>query len=372
MATPEIKTFTTILADLVAEGKARMTRITNWATGAVVHSILAVAAKGLEQLYIALARAIDLAFVDTATGIYLDLIGALIGVTRQAAVAAQGTVTLSRSTGASELVIAAGKIVGTEADANGVARRFKTDDVATMGVGVLSIEVAVTAEDDGVAWNVGSGTITRVYSTVPGVSVTNGEDWLTHEGDDEETDDDLRERIRVRWAAFSYGGTREAYESHAREVAGVDTVTVDALAPRGEGTVDVILTSTAPDGLPTSEVVDAVQLLVDERKPVDADVLVKAPTPVTVDIHVRLVQSIAGGDADTIEAAAEAAIEAMFLPNTGAYRFGVGQDVTHARIFATLIAIPYVDNVQVVEPATDTGIAPDELARLGTVTIEVV
>jgi uncharacterized phage protein gp47/JayE len=368
MAVPTIKDFTTLLADLVAEGKTRMTAVTNWATGAVVHSILAVCAKGLEALYQALQRAIDLAFADTSEGVYLERIAAQLGVDFQEAVKAQGTVTFSRDDSTGAATVPAGTIVGV---VGGV--RFIVDAEVTAADGEDTIDAEVTAQLAGIAGNAGAGTIAEIVSVLSGWdAVTNGEDWLTREGDDAETEAEWAARVALRWAAFAYGASAETYESHARESTGVALVKVNSLAPRGEGTVDVVVTSTAEDGVPTPELIEAIQDTIDARKPVDADVLVKAPTLVEVDVHVRLVQSLTGGDAATIEAEAEAAIGGLFQYTTAVLNFGIGDDVILAKLFAACIAVAHVDNVVIVEPAADVELGSDQLAALGTLTVEVI
>jgi len=371
MAQPEIKAYATILAELLVEAKSRMTQIKNWVVGGVMHSILAVLAKGLAALYETLSRAIDLAFLETSSGAYLRAIATLIGVEPRAATKARGRVIFYRTTTTSERTIAAGTLAAT---ASG-SPRFKTLAAATFGIGVEEIEVEVEAELAGAAGNVGDGAINRLITSLPGIDgVRNdqAEGWLDREGGDADTEDQIRERCRVRWASFTYGGTAEHYIATAMEIPGVDRVVVLSLAPRGAGTIDIVLTSTAADGVPTAALLAEVQALVDARKPCEADVLVKAFTAWTYNIELYVVRNLAGGNEEDIQAAVEAAIADLYLPSTSSLAFGIGDALVRAKLFAAAIAQEYVANVIIVSPSADVDIPDDGLARLGTLTVGVV
>jgi len=371
MALPKIKTFATILAELLVEAKSRMTQIKNWVVGGVMHSILAVLAKGLAALYENLERAIDLAFLETSTGIYLRAIAVLIGVEPREATKAVGRVIFSRTTPTSEKTISAGTIVATTTG----NPRFVTTADATLVVGETEIEVEVEAELAGAAGNVGDGAITRLITSLPGIDgVRNdqAEGWLDREGGDADTEDQIRERCRLRWTSFTYGGTAEHYIATAMEISGVATVAVLSSAPRGEGTVDIVLTSTSVDGMPTPVMLAEVQTLVDARKPCEADVLVKAFTAWPNDVTLTIVRDLAGGVAADIQAAGEAAIEDLYLPSTNDLAFSIGDDLVRAKIFAVAIAIEYAANVIITEPPADVEIPAAGLVRLGTLTVEVV
>jgi len=375
MARPEIKDFATLLEELLAQAKTRMTRIKNWVVGGVVHSIIAVLAKGLEKLYEALSHAIDLAFLDTTSGIYLVAIARLLGLTPLEATKARGRVVFYRTTTTTEKTVPAGTMTSTSSG----SVRFRTTASVTLLVGEAEKEAEVEAEMAGASGNVADDAIVRLVSAVPGIDgVRNDQDggWLDREGSDAETEDELRVRCQTRWASFAYGGTAELYEFTALSISGVQRVTVRAEAPRGEGSVDVLFTSTAPDGAPTPDLVAEVQALVDARKPCEADVLANGPQMVTNDIAMIIYRDLTGGVANEIEDAVEAAINALFLPTNNPLAFDIGDDLVQARLFAAAIAVPHVANVVLTAPAFDdegkVDIPDDGLARLGSLTVEVV
>jgi len=376
MSEPEIKTFATILAELLVEAKSRMTRITNWVVGGVIHSILAVCAKGLEKLYEALQSAIDLAFLDTATGVWLLKIAVLIGVTRQEALKARYNLIFYRDEASAEDTdIPAGALAGTAQAEDGAVFKYQVLEDAVLPAGETEVEVLIEAYAAGASSNVGQGLINQLYSSIPGIDGVKNDQadaGLVREGADAESEDRLKDRCRNRWASFSYGGTREAYIYHALTAdPSVRRVSVNALAPRGDGTVDVIFTTTSPDGLPTPAVIAIVQIAIDAVKPCEADVLAKGPTPVDIDLHLIAVQSLNGGDAAVIADAVETAAENLFLPSDGEIIYNIGDDGSRGKIFAVCMPVSFVGNLIIVSPASDTPVSADGLARLNSISVEV-
>lgn len=379
---PTFRTFTEILDDLIAEGKTQMPKVKNWLVGSVVRSILAVCAKGIEKLYEALKQGVGMAFLTSpfgdggpkASGEYLKAIAAMLGIIVQVATRAKGRVIFFRENTTGDRDINKGTLVATDVGEDGNKRRFRTTADATILDGEAEIEVEVEAEIAGAEWNVGGGTIVNIESTLIGIDGVRNDQpggWLDKEGDDDESETALAERCIGRWAAITYGGAAESYISFSKEVVGVELVAVNALAPRGEGTVDVIITSTAPDGIPTAQMIDDVQAIVDARKPVESDVLVKGPTSVPVNVVMTIYRESAGGIAATVKAAVEDAVEALFQPQAGEGGFGIGDDATRARLFAAAIAVPYVANVVISSPSVDVGVQPDGLANLNSLSVTV-
>jgi len=375
MAEPENKDFETILAELLADAKIRMNKIKNWIVGGVIHSILAILSKGLEQLYITLFEGIGLAFLETSTGTWLRAIAALIGITPLVATKTRGTVIIGRIDTSSEKTVDIGKIVGTETSAAGVSYRYRVIETATAGIGTAEIEVKIEALNPGADYNIGSGLITKMYSTIQGFDYVKNDQpdngWLTREGADDEYDDRLKARCRVRWAAFAYGGTADLYISTIMQLIEVQTVKVDSLIPRGLGTVDVIFTTTSKNGIPTQECLDAAQILIDASKPCESDILAKAPIPSPQNIYVILYQALTGGDKLTIQMEAVSAIQSLFLPTNSEMRFGIGDDLIRAKIAAKCIQVANVANVNIVIPSADIGIPSGGLATFGNLTVEV-
>lgn len=142
---------------------------------------------------------------------------------RPQASSAGGTVTFARpATTAGNVLIAAGAVVQTSANAAGQRTRFLTTaDVTLTGT---SINAQVVAETAGAAGNVAAGKIANIETTLtdPSVTVTNAA--VMSGGEDEENDAQYRETIRNKLQSLK-GATLAALEATAKTVAGVVTAT---------------------------------------------------------------------------------------------------------------------------------------------------
>jgi uncharacterized phage protein gp47/JayE len=349
-------------------------RITNLRPGGVFYTLLEMANQGLADLYNLLKTVVPQLYVDTATGDWLDLRAAEYEVYRKLAQKTQGNVIFGRNASGGNVVIPAGTIVATAVDRYGERLQFVVTTQTVLEEGSLEVTVPVEAEFAGAKYNAGSGQISELVTYIAGIDyVTNTADWITREGTDDETDDALRARVKAKWSQLSAGGTRDAYIAWAQEVPGVVVVRVDDQLPRGQGTVDVIITGSA--GLPTQDLVDQVQAHIDERKPLCADVLVMGPTPVYVDFDVTLHVHPDHGDLAEIQAEAEDIIDRMFrydeTDTSGITKVSPEFGVIRAQVIANLMTIEHVLNVTLSAPATDVPVNARELAVKGAVTVRV-
>lgn len=127
----------------------------------------------------------------------------------------------------------------------------------------------------GARYNVPQGQITRSLTYLDGVdTITNGEGWISREGSDTETDESLRLRGLRSWSELARVAIHDTYVNVCEEVNGVLYVTVDDQHPRGQGTIDVIVTSEA--GSATEALLEAVREACETIKAPDDDVLVKS------------------------------------------------------------------------------------------------
>lgn len=291
----------------------------------------------------------------TATGAWLDQHARSLGLSRIPARRAEHDVLFSvRGAG----TVPAGSIVQTELDFAGNARRFvvvqDTDLPVTGGL------VRVVAEEPGTAYNVGAGRIQGLVTVLPFVTgIRNDPDTLVVAGVDAETDDLLRERLRLRWPALSRGSTYHAYVSWAREVPGIVKVKVLDEHPRGQGTVDVVV---APQsGMPTSQQISEVDALVQVRRPITANALVRAPTAHEVNVNLRLFVT-PQADRDTAHWAAR--VQAVFDALT------IGETFHPSRLADALHNHVDVLGVELSSPIAHVTPAPDALVVPGRVTVE--
>jgi len=365
------KTWQDLLEDsrdyLVAQGSS----LTNFNEGGVLRTTFTVTSKLIGELHMLLLDVIKQGYVETATGFWLDLRAADQSLLRHEATAAEGEVTFSREDAAGALIVPAGTLVATKLDSAGERRTYTTMTDYTMPDGEAEADVAVRAMGTGIAFNAAAGVIEEILTPVVGLdAVTNGPDWLTSEGTDEETDDALRERCLLRWAELSRGATADAYRSWARAVSGVAGVSVDDQHPHGPGTVDVVITGSA--GIPSETLLQEVQAYIDARRPQCADVDVIAPEAVEQDLDVT-VRVRPGTDLSTTEADAEAILAAYSVADEDLdiTPLGPGDDFVQAQVSAKLIALQDAVDVLWTSPPGNVAVASGQLFVPASVSVTV-
>nr|WP_238362809.1 baseplate J/gp47 family protein [Actinopolymorpha pittospori] len=200
-------------------------------------------------------------FLDTANGVALDSVVALLGIVRNPAQKATGTVLFTRKPGPRVIVP-----VGTAVE-DPAGRRFLTTTAALLDEGATEGEAAVEAVEPGVAGNVGANAVTVMPTPPGGVdSVTNPAPIIG--GQEPEPDDALRERARN---ALERAGnaTMGAMEFAVRDVDGVEDVavidhSVDLDVPLGQ--VRVRYSVAAGSEERQAEIDDAVAAVVDRTR----------------------------------------------------------------------------------------------------------
>lgn len=173
----------------------------------------------------------------------------------------------------------------TEPDASGNELKFYAVEDTVIDAGAQTGKVLVEAEEPGTYYNVAPGKITISMIHIDGMDyVTNEKEWLIREGADVEDYEDLRSRCTSSWAELATRTIEEKLRNAARSVPGVLDARVDAQHPRGQGTVDIIITSSAGEASPelTAKVEEAVEPLKGQY----ADYLVRSSEVVVQDINV--------------------------------------------------------------------------------------
>lgn len=358
---------------LTDEAKSRMenlkSKITNWNNGGVFKTLTYVALKGVEELYKLLIKVLPQGYVQYASGVWLELKVAEIGLERKPATKTKGSVVFVKDDPSANLKIEAGSIVKTKVSSQGEELRyFTTDDVVSVA-GENQFQVEVKAEFAGAKYNVGSGYITTLVTHIPGVNeIYNAADWIIKEGTEEETDDSLRNRYFLKWAELSTGSTKDAYESWARATPGVVDVEIDDMHPRGQGTVDVIIHPAS------QELITQVTDYINARKPLIDNVLVRAPEFKQVDFDIVLTLDEFYGDEVDIINEAETIINAFFTENyelgerLGLETLNLGDDLYTGQITHYLMTIDKVVDVEIILPE-DKQTTAYELLTLGNVNL---
>lgn len=189
--------------------------------------------------------------VDFSSAPVLDYLGALVGVTRLAAAPAECTIRFTLVAGrANPVTIPAGTRVSS---VDGLAI-FRTKEAANVAVGVNTVDVEADCDTPGVF---GNGYAIGQISTIldPQAFITTASNLAaTAGGADEETDDHLRDRIKLAPASFSNAGSAGAYKFWAKSANAniIDvaihqptpgTVSIYPLMASGEVTPDEVLTA---------------------------------------------------------------------------------------------------------------------------------
>jgi hypothetical protein len=141
------------------------------------------------------------------------------GIIRQDAVGSTVTVRFTRSNTTATVTIPAGTRVATQKDALGNEIIFVTDDDTNVNAGVATADIPCSCTLGGISGNVAISTVNRVLDTLtPPFTCTNL--GAAVGGADQESDDDLRDRVRG-YASTLRRGTIAALEFGAKEIAGV-------------------------------------------------------------------------------------------------------------------------------------------------------
>lgn len=207
--------------------------------GGFAHDFTRPAALEKAELMIAINEAIQIVFPAWSYAGYLDNIAAGIGLSRKKATAAAGDLSL---TGAPGTYIPKGFAFATPKTAISSNIEFEAMEAVTIGADgtvTVPIQCVITGRDGNVLEN----SITLMSSPIGGIATIKNEKAMTG-GAEDETDDDLRERIqeRERNNEASFIGNDSDYRRWAKEVDGVGDVTVvPEWMGKGTGTVKLII-----------------------------------------------------------------------------------------------------------------------------------
>lgn len=218
---------------------------TSWQSGSPQRTMIEIDAECYAAASFGVADIASGGYNDLAEGTWLHLLAdSHYDNQVHDAVATEGTVVMANTSGI-DYTIAAYDNVIFRSSHNGATFRNITGGTLLDG-GTLA--VTVRADVPGAAGNVPVGTVQELTSPLPGVTANNpaisGSDtWITLDGADVESDVQLRQRNRSKWATLGIGAGM-SYEYHARAATpSVKRVKLDDTNPRGTGTLDLYLAS---------------------------------------------------------------------------------------------------------------------------------
>jgi uncharacterized phage protein gp47/JayE len=348
--------------------KADNFKIKNFRVGRIFKTLYMILLKTVVDLYVMLVDDIlPNMYLSDATTFWLDLKAKEYGKERKQATKTEGMIAVSRieSDGAPKKIPE--DTIFKTIDANNNELRFLATETVIMEKDDLKVYVPVIAEFPGAIYNVAQGMVTSSLQHLPGIDVIENEaDWLIKEGSDTEDDESLRNRCLNAWSELSSQLTSSAYWSIASEVEGVIVVRIDDEHPRGQGTIDIIIISSA--GLPTQALLDEVETNIDEVKGPYDDVLVMGPDPVYQDIDVTLYIDEIYGDETEAYNLGMAKIDNLFNVDED----NSGYKLYRANIIDSLMSVNNAINVIVNLPDSDIVLDSKKLIMPGTITLNII
>ncbi|MEY8236849.1 baseplate J/gp47 family protein [Lachnospiraceae bacterium 66-29] len=339
--------------------------ITNFKKGGIFYHLCRM----LVTIYIELkelARVIvNSCFIRHAEGDWLKIKAADYSKQQKEAKAAKGYVTIYRNEYNNALQVTKGHCFKTEPDAGGKELKFYCCENTVIDAGEPVGRVLVEAEAPGTFYNIAPGRISISMIHLDGMDyVTNEEDWLFEEGAEEEDLEDLRDRCMSSWAELATRTIEEKLRNAAKSVPGVLDARIDAQHPRGQGTVDVIVTGAAGEASP--ELIRKVGDAIEPLKGNYEDYLVKSSEVVrqAFELVVYLAEDAA---TEGVDAQAEKLIEEMMALTRGEmntlYRDSIIQ--------ALSTKIDNYRKTDILQPSEDMVLEQDKVIMAGDITVAV-
>ena len=340
--------------------------ITNFHSGGIFYTMLMIVLRVKIEFIQLLRTVLNNMFVSHATGVWLDLKMADYSKKRKKAQKTQGLVTVSRLDADGEAVkIPKGTVFKTVQDINGEELRFFALEAAVLQKGAQTVEVPVEAELEGTRYNVPQEQITRTLTYLGEVSVSNTKDWITREGSDTEDDESARTRTLRSWSELAQRAIEDTFINTAESVPGVLFAQADCLHPRGQGTVDVIVTGTA--GEATEGLLNDVRNAVAQIAGPYDNILVKSSVTVPQDIAVTVTVSNAP-DNSQIENRVRTILTGLLAVRKGRRL----HELTCSDInLAIRSGCDTVTNAVVTVPAADVRLSRDKVIIPGTISVTV-
>jgi len=290
----------------------------------------------------------------------LDYLGELVGVVRLPSQAARTTLLLTLVEGHGDIVIPSGLRVSST-DGRAIFELIQDYTVLT---GTNTVIATAIAQSDGKTYNnYEIGTITVIMDPQPYLATVSNT-TVSEGGTDNETDDAMRERIKLAPSSFSVAGPSGAYEYWTRTASPlIIDVQIENPIP---GTVEVFPLIEGGTVTPP-EILDAVSAVLSAEKirPLNDTVLVTSPTPINTAITVGLI---------LYEGAVQSDILPIVQSNLENFKNGkrklLGQDIVIDQI-KSLCMIDGVYKANVSSPATDLILASTEFANITAITVTV-
>lgn len=218
----------------------------------------------------------DRVFVKTATGEWLDKVGADYGLPRRQSAAAYVYLEIEGTNGAT-----ANQTV--KAVYNNLV--FTCQEYKRIGESG-SVSVKAKCETEGVIGNVPANTITEFLTTYQGLTSVNNPE-AAYDGFDVEDDETYRQRILDYLAEDATNANATQYKVWAESVIGVQKAVIKSAEDMGAGNVGVYIS--AIDSEVSQELINSVKSYIESVQPINATVIVNALNYVDMDVSATIV-----------------------------------------------------------------------------------
>lgn len=361
---PELETLKEqTIGELKEEGFA----ITNFHSGGVFYTLLLIVLRVKVEFTELLRDVLNNMFLTHASGVWVDLKAADYGKKRKKAQKTQGLVTLSRTNDQGEAVkIPKGHVFKTEKDVNGEELRF------------FVLEAAVLQKGPG-RWTSWSKRRRRAPGTMcqrrrsPGVSPSSTASMksrIARTGSPGRAATPRTTRASAPGASvpgrsWRRGRLRTPSSTPLRPSPGVLFAQADCDHPRGQGTVDVIVTGTA--GEATEGLLKEVREAVDKIAGPYDNVIVKSSVTAPQDIEVTVTTADVAAE-EEVKNRVNAILTDLLAVRKGR-RFN---ELRRSDInFAIRSNYSAATNTEITKPAEDVVLDKDKVITLGTVKVTV-
>jgi len=255
-------------------------QLTDYNPGSVLTTILDAIAAELENVYNENYEVYEANYVTTAEGSDLDNKASDFGITRNEATYSTGYITFGRTTvSSSSFTIPIGTVVSTAATSTTASIDFETTAASVLTAGSLTVRIPAKCRTAGILGNVEEGAVTIMASSPTGIEYATNPSSFTG-GNDEETDEELRDRIPDYLNSLARG-TKDAVEAAAKDVSGVVTANVSENDPTA-GYITVRIGDSS--GTANAALLQEVQTQIDLYKPIGVIAEAVAAIPHYIDI----------------------------------------------------------------------------------------
>lgn len=324
-----------------------------WESASAGLSLIELDTVVLEDLYLLVHDVAAGGLLDYAIGPWLDLLAEnLYDLTRTPGTVTEGKVSLADPSSVGPFNLVSGQLVVESL--TGLRYILSANVVVPLASG--GTVATVRAEQKGDVYNVGNNTITRLVTSVPGLTVNNpvfaNGTWITSAGADDESDESLVLRCRAKWASLAVGLPAAMYDTWAKASDPAINRSYARVSPTVAGQVDLYIAG--PSGAVGAPVIAACQLYVDERVALTNTCVVASVSnfPQTVTAVVSVFQAyLANATAEVLQA-----VEALLEEKKG-----IGATLYLSELYDAIQTVQGVRDVTITVPAGNVELDADEV-----------